>query len=122
MKEPESDEAYKLRMLQSMAQQGQIYKISYPPVEVEKGKPPVAPPDEYFVKMAARDGLARLDISSTVSTGQDGRVRHKIEHADLAHAVGGEDKLQPVLGQIQPEKTGMRTGGALWKATHGVGR
>lgn len=119
--EPESKEAFNLRMLQKMAKEGQIFKIGYPPV-VEEGKEPVTRPDDYFVKMAARDGLTRLEIPSAVSTCEDGRVRHKIDPAHLAFAVGGADKLQPVLDEMQPEKTGMRTGGALWKATHGVGR
>lgn len=121
MKEQESNEAYKLRMLQAMARDGQIFKVSYPPV-VEEGKEPVTRPDDYFVKIAARDAQGRLDITSAVTACEDGRVRHKIDPAHLAGAVGGTDKLQPVLDDMQPEKTGMRPGGALWKATHGIGR
>ncbi len=121
MKEPESDEAYKLRRLLEMARDGHVYKISYPPV-VEEGKEPVTRPDNYFVKIDAREALDRLEIPSAVSTAGDGRIRHKIDPANLAAAVGGEDKLQPVLEAMQLENTGIRVGGALWQAQHGLRR
>ncbi len=122
-KEPESKEAFALRMLRSMAQDGRIFKVSYPSV-VEEGKAPPEPrPDDYFVKMAARDGLDRLDVPSASHVREDGRVAQKVERSSLVTAVGGEEPLQQLLADMKPEKTTtMRTGGALWKATHRVGR